>query len=320
MSVLDRSYNFFEIQDLFLKNGSVIVATDLGNGKKYVLDEKILNEVKIPSILNYNNREYFIESLSEKVKIVVAGAGHVSYVFAQIANTIGFDVVIVDDRKEFANKERFEKATVLCDDFEKALSKDFGSNVYYVIMTRGHKDDYRALKTVIRKKSKYIGLMGSRRKVALAKNNLLEDGFNENEIKKVHMPIGIDIGAITPAEIAISIIAEIISVENKNVKDKGDGEILKHIKENSAMVTIIDKSGSAPRGTGSKMLVFEDGSIVGTIGGGALEGRAIEIGKEIAKKGGIFIKDYSLSNNEASELGMVCGGNVKIMIEGIKYE
>ena len=185
-------------------------------------------------------------------------------------------------------------------------------------MTRGHKDDYEALKTILGKEYKYVGMIGSRKKVAFVKDKLKNDGFTDEKINTAHTPIGLDIGAITPAEIAISIIAEIIQVQNKGIKDRGDGDLLNKINHNCAMVTVIEKAGSAPRGEGSKMLVFDNGKVLGTIGGGTLEYVAINKAIEIAKNGGFFVKEYSLENNKASELGMACGGSVKVMIEGIE--
>ena len=113
-------------------------------------------------------------------------------------------------------------------------------------------------------------------------------------------------------------MAEIIQVQNKGIKDRGDGDLLNKINHNCAMVTVIEKAGSAPRGEGSKMLVFDNGKVLGTIGGGTLEYVAINKAIEIAKNGGLFVKEYSLEKNKASELGMACGGSVKVMIEGIE--
>ena len=304
---------FFDIRDEFNKNGEVLVATDIENGNKFILNE----DINSPQITDYKGKKCFIEKLMDKTKIVVAGAGHVSMDFARVAEILGFDLIIIDDRAEFANSERFPNAQIICGNIGESLKADFGKNVYYVIMTRGHKDDYEALKTILGKEYKYVGMIGSRKKVAFVKDKLKNDGFTDEKINTAHTPIGLDIGAITPAEIAISIMAEIIQVQNKGIKDRGDGDLLNKINHNCAMVTVIEKAGSAPRGEGSKMLVFDNGKVLGTIGGGTLEYVAINKAIEIAKNGGFFVKEYSLENNKASELGMACGGSVKVMIEGL---
>ena len=305
---------FFDIRDEYNKKGEVLIATDIENGEKFILNENIAS----PQITDYNGKKCFIEKLMDKTKIVVAGAGHVSMDFAKVAEILCFDLIIIDDRAEFANSERFPNAQIICGNIGESLKADFGKNVYYVIMTRGHKDDYEALKTILSKEYKYVGMIGSRKKVAFVKDKLKNDGFTDEKINTAHTPIGLDIGAVTPAEIAISIMAEIIQVQNKGIKDRGDGDLLNKINHNCAMVTVIEKAGSAPRGEGSKMLVFDNGKVLGTIGGGTLEYVAINKAVEIAKNGGFFVKEYSLENNKASELGMACGGSVKVMIEGIK--
>ena len=168
---------FFDIRDEFNKNGEVLIATDIENGNKFILNE----DIDSPQITDYKGKKCFIEKLMDKTKIVVAGAGHVSMDFARVAEILGFDLIIIDDRAEFANSERFPNAQIICGNIGESLKADFGKNVYYVIMTRGHKDDYEALKTILGKEYKYVGMIGSRKKVAFVKDKLKNDGFTDED-------------------------------------------------------------------------------------------------------------------------------------------
>ena len=147
----------------------------------------------------------------------------------------------------------------------------------------------------------------------------MKEGYLEEEIAQVHAPIGLAIGAQTPAEIAVSIVAEIIQKKNESpeIINTLEEEILKGLEDEKSkvLVTVIEKKGSSPRGEGTKMIVREDGKIYGTIGGGAVEHEAIEEAKNFDAENGFLIKDYDLSNAKAATLGMVCGGQVKVMFE-----
>lgn len=157
-----------------------------------------------------------MENLYGKPHAVLCGGGHVSLALAKVLELMDFRITVVDDRAEFANRERFPRAAVYCQDFASCLEeKEFGPNTYYIIVTRGHQADYTCLKRILRKPSAYVGMIGSGRKVALAFQRLRADGFSEEEMKRVHAPVGLSIGAQTPAEIAVSIAAEIIQEKNR---------------------------------------------------------------------------------------------------------
>jgi len=130
---------------------------------------------------------------------------------------IGFKVTVIDDREEFANKERFpESDEIIIESIDKALQHiKITPSTYIIIVTRGHLQDQEVLASVIESDAAYIGMIGSRKKNATVFQYLEEQGVSAQELKKVHAPIGIDIGAQTPEEIAVSIIAEIIQVRRK---------------------------------------------------------------------------------------------------------
>jgi xanthine dehydrogenase accessory factor len=126
----------------------------------------------------------------------------------------GFHVTVLDDREDYANAERFPMADhVICGDFATELDHmDIDGTTYIVLVTRGHKQDELGLRHVVGSRAGYVGMIGSRRRVAAVLQHLREEGVPEEQLARVHAPIGLDIGAETPEEIAVSIIAEIIAV------------------------------------------------------------------------------------------------------------
>jgi xanthine dehydrogenase accessory factor len=155
--------------------------------------------------------EVFADVFAEAPEVIIVGGGHVGRAVATVAHTLGYRIAVIDDRADFANGERFPEAeSVIAGDVEQAvLEYPAGRNSAVIIVTRGHKYDYQALSAAARGEAGFIGLMGSRRKVALIYRQLLEDGIPEERLRDIHAPIGLDIGAISPEEIAVSIMAEI---------------------------------------------------------------------------------------------------------------
>lgn len=242
-------------------------------------------------------------------RLILCGGGHVSLEVAYMASHLEFDIVVIDDRPEFANEERFPMASqVLCMSFLEALDQ-LGSREddYYVILTRGHAFDSDCLAKVLRGDYAYVGMIGSRIKVAAVMKRMREEGYPANVLAGVHSPVGLQIGAQTPAEIAVSILGEIIQERAR----KGPGTPPPP-SEKGVLCTITRKSGSAPRGEGTWMLVRPDGKCVGTIGGGAVEYQAKLDALEMMKNG--VERDHRLYDlsHAAAELGMVCGGKIEV--------
>jgi len=159
----------------------------------------------------------FIDILQSKEEVLIFGAGHIAFCVSKLAKMVGFKVIIIDDRKEFANQDNFPEADeIIAEDTEKALTHlKITQSTYIIIVTRGHLKDEEVLGSVIKSGAKYIGMIGSRKKNATVFQNLEGQGITAEELKKVHTPIGIDIKAQTPEEIAVSIIAEIIQIRRK---------------------------------------------------------------------------------------------------------
>ncbi|MGI6095521.1 MAG: XdhC family protein [Lachnospiraceae bacterium] len=263
------------------------------------------------------------EELKGSTQVVICGGGHISLALEKVLKTLELYLTILDDREEFANRERFTLADeVYCVDFENAFSRmKIGKNVYYIIVTREHENDYLCLKQILQRPYGYVGMIGSKGKVKYIFDRLEQEGFSKEQIDQVHAPIGLPLGGRTPAEIAISITAEMIQVRSRQQAKAFPKEMIRGLLQEKGacvMATIIEAAGSAPRGKGSRMLVASDGRIYGTIGGGAIEGKAIAEALQHMGEPCFLLKEYDLSGSQDSELGMVCGGRVKVMFEYIE--
>jgi len=159
----------------------------------------------------------FIDILQPKEEVLIFGAGHIAICVSKLAKMVGFKVAIIDDREEFANQDRFPEADeIVTEDIERALTHiKITPSTYIIIVTRGHLQDQEVLASVIKSKAAYLGMIGSRKKNATIFQQLTEKGIFQEELNKVHAPIGINIKAQTPEEIAISIMAEIIRVRRE---------------------------------------------------------------------------------------------------------
>jgi xanthine dehydrogenase accessory factor len=175
-------------------------------------------------------------------------------------------------------------------------------------------------------------MIGSRRRVKGLMAQFLEDGFRQEQLSGVYSPIGLRIGAVTPEEIAISIIAEIISVkrvshqhEKADLKNKTnhsdfDFDVIKNLAKNEsekrAIVTVISKKGSVPRGPGAKMIIWADGRSLGSIGGGCSEGEVIVAARDLIREdGGFLMMKVDMTGSVAEDEGMACGGIMDVVIE-----
>jgi xanthine dehydrogenase accessory factor len=158
--------------------------------------------------------ELFVEPILADPVLYIFGGGHVSAQIIPLASRVGFKVEVIDDRPEFADPAKFPNAArVHQHPFEGVLGRiPVDESSYLVIVTRGHIHDKTVLEQCLRTKAKYIGMIGSRRKKAMIYEKLLEEGFTRSDLDRVHAPIGLDIGAETPEEIAVSIVAELIRV------------------------------------------------------------------------------------------------------------
>lgn len=157
--------------------------------------------------------EIFIEPVLPPALLYIFGAGHVAYNLYKVATIAGFEVVVIDDREAYANRERFPDAReVVADDFEAVTARiQVPDSSYIVIVTRGHRDDMRVLRWAINANARYLGMIGSKRKTISIYKELEKEGIPAEKFANVHAPVGLEIGAVTPEEIAVAIVAEMIA-------------------------------------------------------------------------------------------------------------
>ena len=190
----------------------------------YELDDDFAQET---GLICGGQMSVYIEPVEPSPELYVIGAGHVGYQLAVMAQDLGFQVHVVDDREKFASRERFPKAAeVVTEDIPAWLARTtLPTHAYVVIVTRGHTNDLDALRALAPRELRYLGLIGSRAKVARISDQLLSEGMAPQILTQVHAPIGLDIGAVTPQEIAVSILSELIAVKHGKIKSRDAAEL-----------------------------------------------------------------------------------------------
>ena len=281
-------------------------------------------------VIALDGRRIYTEILGNTKKIVICGAGHVSLPIIRLCKMIGCHVTVIEDREQYAALAGSAGADqVVCDAFESALAGIPGDqDTYFIIVTRDHQWDTLCLKLIAQKPHGYIGMMGSARRVKLVKEHLIQEGLDEETIRSVHSPIGLKINAATPEEIAVSIVAEIIQVKNEKKDSVYPSEILRAIlggphetalPGRKIMATIVSKQGSAPRDPGTKMLLTEAGTQVGTIGGGYTEACIVSgMQSMLAEEHPApRLIQVNLMAEDIHAQGEICGGLIDIWLEEV---
>ena len=239
--------------------------------------------------------------------LFICGGGHVAREVAAMAAHLDLSVTVMDDRADLANRERFPAARrVICDSYDN-LHRYLEDDACYVVVTPDHKADLQCVSTILPTRYRYLGMIGSRKKVDATVKNLLDAGFTQAQIHSIFAPIGLSIGAVTPAEIAVSILGQIIQEKNRYHHASVDKALLQ-MTEPGMLCIITEKHGSAPRGVGSMMFVGKD-LVIGTIGGGVPEYRAIEHAR---LKSDFDLLEYTLNRAASNGLDMICGGTIKV--------
>ncbi len=278
-----------------------------------------------------NGRTVVGEPFSPPERLIVLGAGHIALPVCDFAAKSGFDVYVCDDRPAFANTARFPMAQeVLCDSFENCIGRlKLTGYDYVVVITRGHTHDADCLRAIFKgAQPAYLGLIGSRRRVRGLFDMLADEGFPQKYMDRICTPIGLSIGAVTPGEIAISILAELVAYKrlpehsNDGIRCCNDSDVelsvIKYLASNhepKAVVTVIETKGSTPREAGAKMAVSPCGNVTGSIGGGCSEGAVIREAVDLIGTGCYKVIDIDLTGEVAESEGMVCGGTMKVLVE-----
>lgn len=272
----------------------------------------------------------FIDPLTPRERLIILGGGHIAQPLCDFAARCDFAVTVVDDRPAFANTERFPAAQkVICDSFAAAIA---GLRItpydFVVIVTRGHRHDAECLRALFAQREPgYLGMIGSRRRVHDLKEMLKGEGLDADLLERMCAPIGAAIGAVSPAEIAVSILSQLIEYRRLhasggrkvNTSDL-DLPVIEHLmkmQDPVALVTVVETKGSTPRGMGAMMIVYPDGRIVGSIGGGCSEAAIMRDALDIIGTGTYRVIDIDLTEDVAAEEGMVCGGTMKVLVEDI---
>lgn len=330
LTVLD---GVFAAEKALVVDGTIVWSSE--NGKYFCKHKEEISRLSENKTITLGENQVYCDILGKEKELVICGGGHVSIPIITLGKMAGFEVTVLEDRPFFADKAREAGADqVICESFESGLRQVEGNaDTYFIIVTRGHRFDQICLEEIVKKEHAYIGMMGSRKRTAIVKQNLEQRGVSKEVLNTVYTPIGLGIGAETPEEIAIAIIAEIIEIKNKKKKTCGySKDIIKMIMDEKnyaspkVLATIIKRKGSAPRAVGTKMLICKNGTCIGTIGGGLLEA-------EVTKKALCMIEEsqsesenckdkkknciyqINMTRNDAEEEGMVCGGIVDVFLE-----
>ena len=283
-----------------------------------------------PTLRSEGDRYFIAEPLLPRERLIILGGGHIALPLCEFSARCGFQVFVADDRPDFANPGRFPWAKgVLCESFEEAIAAiHITPYDYVVIITRGHTHDADCLRAILPgDQPAYLGMIGSRRRVKGLLAMLVEEGFDPEKISRICTPIGLRIGAVTPEEIAVSILSELISYKRLPEHNTGsclvntsdlEMDIVEYLAENhdpKAIVTVIETKGSTPRGTGAKMAVSPRGQVTGSIGGGCSEGAIIRDAIDIIGTGRYQTAHIDMTGEVAESDGMVCGGTMTVLIE-----
>jgi len=186
------------------------------DSKVRALALRALEEKKRRTVEIEDGVRAFLDVLSGEAKLLVCGAGHIAIPLADFARKVGFRVTVLDDRSDFAHPSRFPDCEVIAQDFIVALrDMPFSPSTYVVVITRGHEHDAECIAEVLRKETAYVGLIGSRRRVRFVLEMLGQEGIPQERLGEVFTPIGLPIGAESPEEIALSIVAELVTVRRK---------------------------------------------------------------------------------------------------------
>lgn len=274
----------------------------------------------------------YLRAFRPSDRLILLGGGHIAQPLCRIAAMLDFAVSVVDDRPSFANTSRFPEADeVICDRFSNAIKQlRISDRDYICVITRGHRWDADCLRQLLTGTlPSYLGMIGSKRRVAGLLKLLEEDGFDRQALSKIHAPIGLKIGGTTPAEIAVSICAQLVSHRSLLPGQKARGalaqtnvnmdmlQFLARSTEPKVMMLVLESKGSTPVKAGAMMAVDDIGTTYGTIGGGCGEAAVISRARDIIGTGTREVISVDMTNDMAAEEGMVCGGTMRVLIEDV---
>lgn len=271
----------------------------------------------------------YVRAFQPKERLLLLGGGNIAQPLCQYAADLGFAVTVTDDRPSFANHTRFPDAEeVICEAFPKAIeSFQINGTDYVAVITRGHRYDADCLRSILPGAFPgYLGMIGSRRRVKGLLDLLREEGFSPEKLDQIHTPIGLDIGALTVKEIAISILAELIQCRRQDTPRHSRGELLALQDVDLPLLELLagdetpkvamivcETIGSTPVKSGAMMALDRNYHSVGTIGGGCGESAVTLEAYRLIGSGGSRCITVDMTNDVAEEEGMTCGGRMKVL-------
>ncbi|MGM0688330.1 MAG: XdhC family protein [Bacillota bacterium] len=268
--------------------------------------------------------QIFIQIFQPSPRIIILGGGHVGAALCRMAAQLDYEIIVIDDRPSFASESIHPDADqLICEQFDRAFDQIEPSPTdYIVIVTRGHRHDRLCLEKALERDSAYIGMIGSRKRVSEQIKSMAESGYSRDHLARIHSPIGLSIGAVTEAEIALSILAEITAVRRSGCSDEAfQDEVLRELAQleedgrKAVLATIVNVQGSTPRKTGSQMIIFPDGTQKGTIGGGCAEAEVRREALLCFDHAREYLFKLKLTADAAAEEGMACGGIMDLYLE-----
>ena len=274
----------------------------------------------------------YVRRFVPEERLILLGGGHIAQPLCAMGAMLDFAVTVVDDRPEYANRQRFpDAAQVICDRFVHAISTlEIRPTDYICVITRGHRWDRDCLRAILSGQyPTYLGLISSRQRAAALLTLLAEEGFDRDAVAAIHAPIGLRIGAITPAEIAASICAQLVE-HRRNLPTRAkvagllaqtntDPAFLRFMTEAGpkALLLVLSADGSTPVKSGAIMAVDPYGKGYGTIGGGCGEAEAMRLARSLIGTGQSRVLTVDMDGDPTGEDDLVCGGTMEVLIEDI---
>jgi xanthine dehydrogenase accessory factor len=294
----------------------------------------IINTGNTAQVERMIDGQYYVRRFVPKARLILLGGGHIAVPLCKIASLLDFSVTVVDDRPGFANRGRFPDAEqILCAGFTESIQDlEICPSDYICVITRGHRWDADCLRAILPGCfPSYLGMIGSKRRVSGLLRILEVEGYDSKRLSMIRTPVGLNIRAKTPAEIAVSICAEMIlhrrsrndQEENVSVLERTDTDLslLRFLAEDSApgaVIMVLSVNGSAPARPGALMVTDRIGRTFGTVGGGCGEAEAIRVARQLIGTGRSTMLKIDLTDDIAAEEGMVCGGTMNLLVEDIK--
>lgn len=300
-----------------------------------VIRERVERGESAALVREIEGRRY-IRCFTPRERLILLGGGHVALALSRMAAWLDFAVTVVDDRIAFANSERFPEAErVVCEAFEPAIrALKVREGDYVCVLTRGHRWDAACLRELLAGTEPfYLGMIGSKRRVKGLFEALTDEGFDGARIARIHAPIGLPIGAVTPEEIAVSICAQLVERRSARAatapamprepaleQTNTDPVVLRFLAEDGGrkvLCLVIETRGSTPVKSGALMAIDAMGRGYGTVGGGCGEAEVMARGRTLLGTGAASVLEIDMTDDAAAEDGLTCGGVMRVYLEDV---